>query len=103
MNQTKPEPIENLFTLLKVVSKPDVVAYFDEQYNQCNIRYGDLKKQLAEDVIAFTEPFLERIKSISSDEAYIQKVIDVGMEKARANAQRTMREVRQIIGFRNIY
>jgi len=102
-NQPKAEPIENLFTLLKVVSKPDVVQFFDDQYTQCNIRYGDLKKQLAEDVIAFTEPFLERIKTLSSDEAYIQKVLDMGAEKARANAQKTMREVRQIIGFRKIY
>ncbi len=103
MNQEKPEPIQNLFTLLKVVSKPDVVAYFDEQYNKCTIRYGDLKKQLAEDVIAFTEPFSERIKALSADDDYILKVMNMGAEKARANAQRTMREVREIIGFRKIY
>lgn len=39
-NQVKPEPIENLFTLMKVVSAPETVAYFDEQYNTCRIRYG---------------------------------------------------------------
>ncbi len=103
MNQTKPDPIENLFTLLKVVSKSDVVAYFDEQYNKCTIRYGDLKKQLAEDVIAFTSPFAEKIKALSSDDDYILKVMNMGAEKARANAQKTMREVREIIGFRKIY
>ncbi len=102
-NQKKTEPIENLFTLMKVVSTPEAVKYFDEKYNNCSIRYGEMKKQLAEDIIAFTTPFRERIAEISADEAYIQKVIDRGAEKARSNAQKTMREVRSIIGFRKIY
>ena len=88
---------------MDVVSKPDVVEYFDEQYNNCTIRYGDLKKQLAEDIIIFTEPFYEKIKELSSDDDYIKKVIDMGAEKARANAIKTMRDVREIIGFRKIY
>jgi len=103
MNQEKPEPIQNLFTLLKVVSKPDVVEYFEEKYNNCTIRYGDLKKQLAEDIIAFTTPFAERIKALSSNDDYILKVMNMGAEKARANAQKTLGEVREIIGFRKIY
>ncbi len=103
INQAKSEPIENLFTLLEVVSKPEVVEYFDEQYSNCTIRYGDMKKQLAGDVIAFTAPFAEKIKALSSDDDYILKVMNMGAEKARANAQKTMREVREIIGFRKIY
>ena len=46
-NQTKPEVIENIFTLMKAVSTDETVRYFDEQYNGMKIRYGDLKKQLA--------------------------------------------------------
>jgi len=103
MNQEKPEAIQNLFTLMEVLSKPDTVEYFDDQYNKCTIRYGDLKKQLAEDAIAFTEPFRQKIKELSSNDAIIQKVMDIGAEKARASAQRTIREVREIIGFRKIH
>ncbi len=101
MNQEKPEVIENLFSLLKVVSAPDVVEHFDTQYNQCNIRYGDLKKQLAEDIVAFTQPIRERILEISADEAYISKVAKMGAEKARESAAKTIKEVREIIGFRS--
>lgn len=101
-NQQKPEPIQNLFSLMEVVSDPSTVAFFEEQYNNCTIRYGDLKKQLAEDIISFTRPFYERIRELSSDEAYISKVIDQGAEKARANALQTIRDVREIIGFRKI-
>lgn len=103
MNQDKPEAIQNLFSLLEVVSKPDVLEYFNDQYNNCNIRYGDLKKQLAEDMIAFTEPFRERITEISANQDYITKVMDMGAEKARISAQATVRAAREIIGFRKIY
>ena len=103
MNQIKPEPIENLFSLLKVVSQPDVVDYFNDQYNNCNIRYGDLKKQLAEDMIAFTAPIRERIAELNADQDYITRVMNLGAEKARESGRHTVEEVRQIIGFRKYY
>lgn len=99
-NQQKPEAIENLFTILKVVSKPDVVTHFEDAYNGCNIRYGDLKKQLAEDIIQFTEPIRERILSLSQNDDAISKAARIGAEKARESARKTIREVREIIGFR---
>lgn len=100
-NQTKPEVIENLFSLLKVVSTPEVVNHFDEQYNNCSIRYGDLKKQLAEDMVAFTAPIRQKILDLAANEAYISKVARQGAEKARESASKTIREVREIIGFRH--
>ena len=100
MNQQKPVEIENLFTLMKVVSTPDTVEYFDDLYNRCQIRYGDLKKQLAEDMINYTQPFRDRIAEIAADEAGLQKIMDMGKEKARVSAQRTIKEVREVIGFR---
>ena len=100
MNQTKPLAIQNLFTLMEVVSAPDVVKKFDDDYNNCIIRYGDLKKQLAEDIVIFTEPMREKIKSIISDDAYIKKVLEMGKEKAQASAAKTVSEVREIIGIK---
>ena len=99
-NQPKAEPIQNIFQLMRVVSKPETLAFFEEQYNTCQIRYGDMKKQLAEDMILFTAPFCERIKELLSNEVYISKVVRMGKEKAQANASKTIREVREIIGFK---
>ena len=99
-NQEKPEAIKNLFQLMSIVSTPDTVAFFDEQYNKCAIRYGDMKKQLAEDMIKFVAPFSEKIKAISADDAYISKVTKMGAEKARESARKTIQEVREIIGFK---
>lgn len=99
-HQEKPEPIKNLFTLMEVLSQPDTVAFFEEEYNKCRIRYGDLKKQLAEDVIAFTTPFREKILSLSGDNEYLRRVTSRGAEAARESAASTLREVRGIIGFK---
>ena len=100
MNQEKPEPIQNLFTLMEVVSTPDTVSFFDEAYNNCTVRYGDLKKQLAEDIISFTTPSREKILSLTEDTTYLRKVTSQGAEAARESAARTIREVREIIGFK---
>ncbi len=100
MNRQKPEAIQNLFTLLSLVTDEEIVKDFDEKYNNCTIRYGDLKKQLAEDMIRFTEPFRERIEEFKNDEAFLKRVVREGAEKARESAAKTVKEVREIIGIR---
>lgn len=100
MNQEVSEPIKNLFTIMEQVSAPDTLQFFQSKYANCEIRYGDLKKQLAEDVINFTAPIREKIVDIKSDSEFLSKVAKIGAEKARENAVKTIREVREIIGFR---
>ncbi len=99
-NQEKPEAIQNLFTIMDIVSDKDTYTFFNEKYNNCEIRYGDFKKQLAEDIINFTNPFREKILDIASNEEYLHKVVSIGAEKARESASKTLSEVRKIIGFR---
>lgn len=99
-NSVKPEPIENLFKMLQIVSSPDTYEYFNEKYNTCQVRYGDLKKQLAEDITNFTDPIRERILDFSANTEYMDKVAKEGADKARESALRTIREVREVIGFK---
>ncbi len=99
-NSEKPEAIVNLFSLMDIVSTPDTYAYFNDKYNSCEIRYGDMKKQLAEDINAFCAPIRERILDIAADEVYMEKVARMGAEKATESAAKTLREVREIIGFK---
>ena len=99
-NQPKPQAIDNLFNLMKAVSTPDTLEHFEILYTACTIRYGDMKKQLAEDIITFTSPLRLKINEISQDHAYLQKVVRRGAERASDSASATMREVRHIIGFR---
>ncbi len=97
-NSEKPDAIKNIFQLLTLVSDASTVAHFEEAYNNCNIRYGDLKKQLAEDIILFNAPIKERIDGIIRDTDYQQMVLKLGAEKSRASASATLKEVRKIIG-----
>lgn len=98
--QEMSEPVKNLFTIMDVVSDPSAIESFRNQYAACTIRYGDLKKQLAEDIIQFTSPIRDRINEILADKAYVAKVVKEGAEKARVSASATIRDVREIIGYR---
>jgi tryptophanyl-tRNA synthetase len=102
-NSVKPDYIENLFTLLKLVSTPETVAVFEDQYNQSSagntvIRYGDLKKQLGNDMAAFIGPIREKTNEILLNPGYLANIMQHGKEKARASAQETLNLVRQAIG-----
>ncbi len=97
-NSDMPDSIKNIFTLMKLVSQEATVAHFEAAYNNCTIRYGDLKKQLAEDIILFTNPMREKIKSIINNKTYQEKVLKMGAEKARESASKTLNGVREIIG-----
>ncbi len=100
MNQDPSEPIKNLFTIMQVVSEAQTFDYFKEQYKNCSIRYGDLKKQLAEDIIKFTDPLRTRFEELYSDNDYLGRIVNMGAEKARQSASQTLKEVREIIGFK---
>ena len=88
-NSPKPDYITNIFGLMKLVSQPDVILKFEEDFDQCRIRYGDMKKQLAEDMVAFITPIREKADSIRNDGAYLKKVMEQGAEKARQSARAT--------------
>ena len=99
-NSPMAEPVANLFYLLELLSTPDTVEHFRSAYNDCSIRYGDLKKQLAEDIITFNTPIRERINDIYNDSDYLRKVVKMGAEKARESASKTVRGVREILGYK---
>jgi len=97
-NSEKPVEIENLFNIMRLISAEETITTFDKAYNDCSIRYGDLKKQLATDVENFVAPIRDKAKSIYTDELYLKKIMQQGAEKARTNAQVTMKMVREAIG-----
>ena len=97
-NSPKPNYIENIFLLMKLVSEEATIRKFDEDYNNCSIRYGDMKKQLAEDMVGFISPIREKVNSILGNESILQQVMEKGAEKARKSAKATMELVREAMG-----
>lgn len=93
-----PESVSNLFDLMALVSAPDTIAFFKSTYDNQTIRYGDMKKQLGEDMVKFIAPIREKTIDILNNQAYLEKVMKEGAEKARANAAQTLQQARKLIG-----
>jgi tryptophanyl-tRNA synthetase len=100
MNSAKSQEVENIFLLLRLVSSEDVVIKFEEDYNNCTIKYGDLKAQLGDDMVKFISPIREKVNSILGDEKYLRQVMEQGAEKARKSAKATMELVREAMGLK---
>lgn len=97
------QPVENLITLMELTSAPEVVQHYRDAYADCSIRYGDMKKQLAEDILKITLPIRERILDIRNDDEYLARVARMGAEKARERAAATLAQVREIMGITKFY
>ena len=102
-NSPVSQPIQNLFTLMELTSTPEVLQQFKDAYADCSIRYGDLKKQLAEDILKITLPIRERILEIQNDDAFLARVVRQGAERARERAAKTLAEVREIMGIKRFF
>lgn len=94
----KPDYIENIFQLMQLVCDQSVIDHFESAYQNCSIRYGDLKKQLAEDMVKFIAPIREKAEAIRNDKQYLNEVMEIGAEKARKSAAATMDLVRSAMG-----
>lgn len=99
-NQPISEPVNNLLTLMELTTAPEIVQSYRDAYADCSIRYGDMKKQLAEDILKVTTPIRERYHDIRNDDVYISRVVRQGAERARERAAKTLAEVREIMGIR---
>jgi tryptophanyl-tRNA synthetase len=93
-----PDYIAGLFDLMRLVSRPETAATFNDAFNAGAIRYGDMKKQLAEDMVAFVRPIRERTIALQADEDGLRKILKNGAEQARESAARTIAEARKMIG-----
>jgi tryptophanyl-tRNA synthetase len=98
MNSVLSTEMENIFMLLSLVSTKDVVAKFKADYANCSIRYGDLKGQLGEDMVRFVKPIREKAQDLIANEKLLQQIMQAGAEKARISAQKTIKEVRNLMG-----
>jgi tryptophanyl-tRNA synthetase len=97
-NSVMPDFIENIFMLMNLVCNEDVIKKYESDFNECTIRYGDLKKQLAEDMIAFMAPIRQKTDDILADDAYLVEVMKKGAQKASESAAKTMKLVREVMG-----
>jgi tryptophanyl-tRNA synthetase len=89
---------QNLFKLMELFSQPDTVQSFREARQNGTIRYGDMKKQLADDIFAELQPIQENRRELAARSGYIDEVLQAGAAKARQLAEPTLSEVKQLLG-----
>ncbi len=94
----KPDYIQNLFNLMQLTGSADGVAKFETDYENGVIRYGDMKKQLAEDLVQFISPIRDRANELKADKNFLKNILSIGAEKARSNASATLQQVRKAVG-----
>ncbi|HVK97621.1 MAG TPA: tryptophan--tRNA ligase [Flavisolibacter sp.] len=93
-----PGYIKNLFQIMRLVSDDNTVQQFTADFNAASIRYGDMKKKLAEDMVKFIAPIREKTTDIYENKNYLKSIIHSGAEKARKSAKQTIEQVREMIG-----
>lgn len=98
--QEPSQPVANLFTLMDLVSGKEITDQYRKAYTDCSIRYGDMKKQIAEDILKITLPIRERILDIKDNDEYLSRIVRQGAERAREYAATTLKDVREIMGIR---
>ncbi len=92
------DSIANLFLLMEQVSTPEVIKHFMDTYNNQSIRYGDMKKQLGDDMVSFIAPIREKALALQNDQTYLNRIMKDGAEKARESAAQTLQQARKLIG-----
>jgi tryptophanyl-tRNA synthetase len=92
------DSIANLFLLMEQVSTPEVIKHFTDTYNNQSIRYGDMKKQLGDDMVNFIAPIREKALALQNDQTYLNRIMKEGAEKARESAAQTLQQARKLIG-----
>lgn len=71
---------------------------YEKQYESIGIRYGDLKKELAEAIYQDLGPIQKRRQELEKNPEYVARVLKDGAKRARNIAEQTVREVRTKIG-----
>ncbi len=96
--------IENIFGLFALVSTKDTLKHFEDKWKNGEAKwYGEMKKQLTADMIKFITPIRNKIVELNNDDNYLSKVAKQGAEKAHESGAKTVKAMREIIGFRKFF
>jgi tryptophanyl-tRNA synthetase len=89
--------VNNLLTIYQVLtekSQEEVLADFADARG-----YGDLKKTVAEVVVEAVRPIRSRYRELMDDPAELDRLLEIGAERARAIAEPKVVEMKEKMGF----
>lgn len=94
--------VENLFSLLDAAGGGDQAASFKIEAHNGMLQYGKLKDAVADQIISLTDPFREKRKEVSASKSRYMEEIATSSQKIRKQANKTITEVKELIGLMNV-
>lgn len=94
--------VRNLFELLKAANNMEAHASLTDDYNAGNLKYVDLKNEVADTLVALSQRFTEKRNEVTSDKRAIKSRIKASSEVIRSKAQQTVRDVKELAGLLNV-
>jgi tryptophanyl-tRNA synthetase len=88
--------ISNLLTIYSALADRSIP---DLERAYAGKGYGDLKRDLADLVVAFVEPIQARVRDVLADPAELDRILAIGAERAEAVAVDTLATVYDRVGF----
>lgn len=88
----------NVVALYKLVATPEEVEEMKAKYRAGNYGYGHAKQALFERLWEYFAPMRSRREALLKDPGYVESVLRSGAEKAAAEAEKTLKKVRQAVG-----
>lgn len=92
--------VANLLTFVELFQGMEKRREYEVMYTSTGLRYGDLKKELAQAIFAELQPLQEKRRELAANSKYVDEVILHGAEKARVIAQQTLDEVKEKLGLK---
>ena len=87
---------------MKAAGAMEAYDHFMEMYNSGNLRYADLKEEVANALVSMTRPFVERKAALNADKRALKNAIKQSSWEIRKKAQETVKEVKDLVGLMNV-
>lgn len=90
--------LQALFSLADLFLPPGEVQDYRQQYHNGSLRFVDIKDHVAQAISAELQPLQDKRAQLETKPDYIDEVIAHGATQAKAQAQATIKEVRDKMG-----
>lgn len=90
--------VANILKLVELFQGLERKKEYEKAYVNEGLRYGDLKKELAQAIYKEIEPIQEKRRELEHKTTYVDEVIANGSEKARKIASETVAKVKEKMG-----
>ena len=102
---TDSTPIDNpkdkntpLFQIYSLFLNKDEKKELESQYDNPGLRYGDVKKELSDKIIAYFQPYREKREYLDNHKDYVLQILKDGAQKAAVKADKYLTKARTAMG-----